>query len=247
MYLRKTKKIQLNLHKKNKMNIKISIFLKNQKNKKMNQNDDDKVFGKIGESYPMGGSDPSYSDEEEDQVPIGKVGNPNTDDKVEEVDMDDFTNLKFDKFDNSNLNAAKSEFDFRIPVTNENENIANMTVGDAKKNSKGIFNEFFTYKIYYNNNQVSRRFSDFDKLHKYLVNHYDFCFFPHLPDKNPLTKIKNLAGAEFLQNRRKSLEFFLKKLLTHSKCKEDSKVAEFLDGSFTEVSLLSINSALVQR
>lgn len=126
------------------------------------------------------------------------------------------------------------------------QKIQDLTVAQPKKVSKGMFNEYYQYKIAFGGQECSRRFSDFDKLHQYLVNLYRYAFFPHLPEKNALTKVKGLATQEFLENRRRSLELMLKKLLTHTKCsgngmdiKQDDKVKDFFDGSLLDVNFYS--------
>ena len=104
-----------------------------------------------------------------------------------------------------------------------------------------MFDSYYTFKVLFNKKEFYRRFSDFDKLHRYLTTTYKQSFFPHLPKKSAISKVK--ASAEFLESRRRDLEVFLKKLLTHSKIHgnvvnkdADEKVKEFLDDHNKEVS-----------
>ena len=76
--------------------------------------------------------------------------------------------------------------------------------------------------------QVTRRFSDFVKLHKYLTGHYSYSFLPHIPEKNVLAKVTNIGGNSFLEERMASLEIYIWKLLNHSTVVKDPKFIEFI-------------------
>jgi hypothetical protein len=70
----------------------------------------------------------------------------------------------------------------------------------------------------------SRRFSDFEELLTYLNSAYPFAVFPHLPTKGILTTNMVHESNEFLEGRRRSLEYFLKKLLTHDNVVADGRM-----------------------
>jgi hypothetical protein len=104
-----------------------------------------------------------------------------------------------------------------------------------------MFDSYYAFKVLFDKKEFYRRFSDFDKLHKYLTTTYKQSFFPHLPEKSAISKVK--ASADFLETRRKDLELYLKKILTHTKIygnvvgkDPDEKVKEFLDDHHKEVS-----------
>jgi PX domain len=117
---------------------------------------------------------------------------------------------------NSDKTSEKCDFDFRVPIKTVVEDIKNLKITGPTKKAKGMFKEYYEYEITYNNKKVNRRFSDFDKLYKYLVKEYNKHFLPHLPPKDALSKVKGMASEEFLESRRRGLELFLKKLLTHT-------------------------------
>jgi hypothetical protein len=71
---------------------------------------------------------------------------------------------------------------------------------------------------------ASRRFSDFEELLVYLNSAYPFAVFPHLPTKGLLTTNMVHETNEFLETRRRSLEYFLKKLLTHENVVADGRM-----------------------
>lgn len=75
---------------------------------------------------------------------------------------------------------------------------------------------------------ITRRFSDFAKLHKYLESEYSHSFIPHLPEKNAFAIVTNLASVDFIKQRQQALELFIWKLLGHSVCNKDSKMQEFI-------------------
>lgn len=63
--------------------------------------------------------------------------------------------------------------------------------------------------------EVPRRFSHFEELIELLKSNYPGAFFPHLPPK-PISKNTLLNDdKEFIEERRRSLDFMMKKLLSH--------------------------------
>lgn len=98
--------------------------------------------------------------------------------------------------------------------------------------------------------EVTRRFSHFEELIELLKNNYPGAFFPHLPPK-PLTKNTLIQDdKEFIEGRRRSLDFMMRKLLSHhlvlGGSKPDSILINFLDrkaelGQSSKVSKMTKN------
>ena len=63
--------------------------------------------------------------------------------------------------------------------------------------------------------EVWRRFSQFEEFLEYLKNIHPYSMFPHLPPKPLISSSNLLEKAEFLEERKKSLDLLMKKLLTH--------------------------------
>lgn len=82
--------------------------------------------------------------------------------------------------------------------------------------------------------QPLRRFSDFTKLHSYLVNQYSYSIIPHLPEKSPLS---NFQGDAFFEERKTDLELFLYKLVNHSTVVNDEKFLEFISSNKFDVAV----------
>jgi hypothetical protein len=81
--------------------------------------------------------------------------------------------------------------------------------------------------------KVFRRFSQFEELLEYLKINYPGAFLPHLPPK-PLSKNMIITDdKEFLEERRRSLDLMMKKLLSHhcilGGSRPDSILMTFLD------------------
>jgi hypothetical protein len=78
-----------------------------------------------------------------------------------------------------------------------------------------------------------RRYDNFDSFYNKLKKKYPFVVFPKLSGKNALTKIIN--DNEFLNRRRRQLNYFLNYLYNHNKLKEVREFIKFVnDPEFDE-------------
>lgn len=115
-----------------------------------------------------------------------------------------------------------------------------------------MFDKFYEYTITISLSGESpkqieavRRFSHFEELLDFLKSNYPGAFFPHLPPK-PLTKNTNLNDdKDFIEERRRSLDLMMKKLLSHhcilGGSKPDTILMTFLDSraDFSQASKVS--------
>ena len=82
------------------------------------------------------------------------------------------------------------------------------------------------------NFEVWRRFSQFEELLEHLKSSNPYSMFPHLPPKSLLPSSNIKDNSEFIEDRRKSLDLMMKKLLSHQNllgAYPDPRLLEFLN------------------
>jgi len=107
--------------------------------------------------------------------------------------------------------------------------ITKITVSDPEKRGEGI-NTFIVYKIITNwsNNEVKkveRRYSDFKWVHEQLSSKIKGVIIPPIPSKDFLGRFWN---SDFVEKRRRGLEFFLQQVNIHELLKSAKEFQTFL-------------------
>jgi len=108
--------------------------------------------------------------------------------------------------------------------------VTKITVSDPEKRGEGI-NKFIVYKITANwsNNEetkpVERRYSDFKWLHEQLSSKIKGVIIPPIPSKDFLGRFWN---SDFVEKRRRGLEFFLQQVNLHELLNQATEFQTFL-------------------
>jgi len=105
------------------------------------------------------------------------------------------------------------------------------SVSKPEKVGEGM-NAYVTYVVFTKNTDntnasIARRYSDFSWLHEMLKNDFRNTLIPPLPEK----AIFDRFSPEFVEYRRKELERFLKRVLSHPHLSKSPHVTKFLTAS----------------
>lgn len=120
--------------------------------------------------------------------------------------------------------------------------IVNISVLDPKKLGEGI-NTYITYKVVteFNNSEVKkidRRYSDFKWLHTTLGSKIRGVIIPPIPSKDFLGRF---ISSDFIEKRRRGLEFFLIEVSRHDHLKEAKEFEIFLTADTSKLRLAMSN------
>eukprot|EP01016_Furgasonia_blochmanni_P056867 TRINITY_DN9771_c0_g1_i2.p1 TRINITY_DN9771_c0_g1~~TRINITY_DN9771_c0_g1_i2.p1 ORF type:complete len:465 (-),score=142.66 TRINITY_DN9771_c0_g1_i2:275-1669(-) len=145
-------------------------------------------------------------------------------------------------------NAYETEFDAEYASAARELDDWSIEIKDDNKVSESIMNNFTLYEISVVNSKrafssiVQRRFSDFEWLYEELCNTYPFLIIPLPPEKNILTKI-NLESEIFKRERTRSLNNFIKKIISHRILCNSEKLQAFFRESRQQFEKLCKNAS----
>uniref|UniRef100_A0A061QU72 Sorting nexin-1/2 n=1 Tax=Tetraselmis sp. GSL018 TaxID=582737 RepID=A0A061QU72_9CHLO len=139
----------------------------------------------------------------------------------------------------STTNQASSS-SFSRPKRPEGPRDFDIYVTDPVKQGDGV-GAYVSYKVWTktrlqqfknSENEVIRRYKDFDWLFHRLQSTNRGVFVPAIPEKNAVSKIS--ATTDFIEGRRRGLQSFINKVAEHPVLKYNSTLQLFLEGSEIE-------------
>lgn len=228
------------------------IECNNEDKKEKNQNKSEKDENKNKDNKNQNGEE-NKTVENKKEV-NNKIEN-NEDNKEKEInDKNSNNELKNKSDNNSSTIKSKEEIKRYLDETKKNlevifsqkiKDILNIEVDKEKTQQKKhtVYQISILKKDKYSNNSSSfaeekkilsyRRYNDFYMFYSKLKIRYPQYIFPRLSDKNIMTKI--IDNPEFLENRRKELQYLINKLYTHNKIGKSEEFKKFINDSVFDI------------
>jgi len=133
------------------------------------------------------------------------------------------------------ISKLEAEVLLNRPIKDEKIDEVYCVIEDPQTVGEGI-NAFTTYAIRTKKKDGSpllsvRRYSDFDWIQEELCFYFKYMLVPPLPEKGVLSRL----NPDFIEYRRKELERFLKRVLSHPTFKDLPSISVFLEGSDFDV------------